>query len=162
MKPLKLRILDWNRDRNGLVFDGALESLMLLEEANEFFHADSVVDRIDAYCDYLFVWNGTVSKFFACTAPAMEWQDFNTCEEYVGRTLKAMEDILFPELEMLSSARYNWNYELKNTFLEIIVAANEAKGYEKDESGKVMKGADYVAPEDTIAQTLEGYLVGSR
>ena len=70
-----IEIAKWNYDRNGLEFDRELERDMLDEEAYEFklgledylrddnlFKVLSVVEMIDAYCDFNFVLTGTISK----------------------------------------------------------------------------------------------------
>jgi len=63
-----------------------------------------------------------------------------------------MSRMVVKELELLRADEDQINNILFGA-LKAVVEANEAKGTEKDENGKVVKGPDYVSPVTAI-QTL--------
>jgi len=162
MRTLQQRIIDWNRTRNSLAFDPNLEVVMLREEASEFYMSSTLVDRIDAYCDFLFVSVGTRAKFGATKAVdcKTDWVEMKELFEWITFTLNEMKAILIDELECNSGILVNWEHVLDTVFLDIVVNANEAKGTEKDENGKVKKGPDYKKPEAEIERVLNEKMNG--
>lgn len=168
IKPRPIRIIDWNRIRNGLECKPSLEYKMLSEEAREFFMAENIVDRLDAYADFEFVWQGTKAKFLACDAEvASQWlngwqENYIALVDYHDLVVDEMFNILSEELvpllpiKLVDSAG---SYEsavgrILSHVLDIVVEANEAKGTEKNAEGKIQKGPDYVPPENTILDYL--------
>lgn len=136
---------------------------MLSEESSEFFHSETLVDRLDAYADFIFVGVGTVYKHLATHHkyyPEAETahNQVELLTEWMGVIREQMIEILTNEiLHLAPKCTYkdeNAIEDILNEALEIVVAANEKKGTEKDADGKVKKGADYVKPEATIHQML--------
>ena len=59
------RVYEWNRDRQNLEYNAALEHRMLTEELKEYADGVSLIDRVeqvDAICDLIFVALGTLVK----------------------------------------------------------------------------------------------------
>ena len=163
------RIIDWNKKRNGLEFDIALEQSMLTEEAREFFMANTLAERLQEYSDFVFVSVGTRAKFFSYSSDI-------SIERFVH--LKGMMDIMFSWMddfcaeaialitqEIISIAKANDTHRygregialaqgLYDGALEAVVTANEVKGSEKNENGKIVKGDNYVTPQVAIDQML--------
>jgi hypothetical protein len=142
------RIVDWNKARNNLDLDSNLEISMLAEEAKEYFEAETFVDQTDAVCDLLFVGVGTLAKSakaFHLTAEGLFSPIEFIISDYIAR-----------------AAEQGISTEVIGQFLgeclTAVIDANEAKGTEKDENGKVIKPDDFVAPEQRIAAILDSYL----
>lgn len=138
------RIVTWNAKRNGLKYDEKLEIMMLLEELTEFLEAETLVDKLDAAADFIFVAEGTYAKnnmfplggFIIACLKIMQ----RSLPQYIHNTY--MSDIVV-------------------ACVNIVLEANERKGFELDENGKVMKGDDYVAPEETITALLKELVDGT-
>jgi hypothetical protein len=141
------RVVDWNKERNGFELNSDLEVDMLREEVVEYFDAEEYVDRVDAVCDIIFVAIGTISKatyaFHMASEELLSPVDF-VLTDFVGRT--QAEGI---DLELL--------VPLISECLSVVIEANEQKGTEKDENGKVKKPEGFVPPEETIAKIIESY-----
>lgn len=141
------RIVDWNRKRNNFELNSDLEIDMLREEVKEYFDAETFVDQMDAVCDVVFVAVGTVAKsaygFHISTKELFSPIDF-VLTDFVGR---AEAEGIAPEQFMQSIS----------VCLDIVIDANEQKGTERDEAGKVIKPAGFVPPEETIAAVLESF-----
>lgn len=159
------RIIDWNRERNGLKLDPELEVAMLTEEANEFFMSTNLVNMLREYADFMFVWTGTKAKYLSYY-PDMRMnancfldnqEQFYAFEKWANKVMDSMGDLVEEEL-----AAINLNTD-KHTIirktLEAVVSANENKGTERDECGKIAKGPNYIAPDKAIAMILweKGY-----
>ncbi len=161
-------IVRWNRDRNQLALDFNLEAKMLSEEAHEFFTSDTFEEQVREYADFLFVFTGTVSKFCSVRYQKFDsmlqvfeaYRALNTwaheIREEMFSLLLATLECSFPEAE---------EDELKSLLLfivgevlKLITNANMKKGTQKDKSGKIMKGADYVDPEPEIRETIQSIL----
>lgn len=157
------RIIDWNRKRNGLKFDIDLETQMLSEEANEFYMAETLVDRFDAWADFIFVGVGTVTKYLA--TKHKYYVDQKETQEQVDALTAWMEHNRMQMVELLSEEilAINPKYgqddgemfdELCKKVQDIVIEANEAKGTTLDCKGKVTKHADFVKPELQIDNLL--------
>ena len=158
-KTLDQRIIDWNRKRNNLYFDIDLELRMLQEEAQEFFTADNLVERLQEYSDFIFVYAGTLAKYMASKSTTVEqfrqthdlMAELQTWAEnilsYTGQILRRELSLLAPDDETQTN--------ILTRALEAVVKANEAKGIEKDENGKVKKGPNYVKPTDAINEIIK-------
>jgi hypothetical protein len=120
---------------------------MLREEVTEYFDAETYVDRVDAVCDIIFVAVGTIAKatyaFHMAADGLLSPIDF-VLTDFVGRT---QEEGVEPEqmMPMLSDC------------LTVVIEANEQKGTEKDENGKIKKPEGFVPPEEKIAEIIENY-----
>lgn len=149
------RIATWNEKRNGLVFDLSLEKKMLTEEVIEFLQSDNLPNRIKELCDIGFVLTGTQAKVNAARPlkPSVraDLDEFmlwlNDSIDYFTTLLgKELAEVLKPETEI---------EEFLNQCMDYVIKANEAKGTEKDENGKVKKGPNYKKPEPLIAALIE-------
>jgi len=162
-QPTILRILQWNKKRNNLEFNIELESAMLSEEANEFFQADTLVDRLDAYADFVFVGVGSVYKHLATkhkyfVGIEQDYDQMNILTEWMNTVREQMIELITNEILMINP-KCTYKDEdiietILNSSLDIVIDANEKKGTERDSNGKVIKGADYIKPEKTINKML--------
>lgn len=60
--PITKKVIDWNAKRYDQVFDYELATNLLLEEIEELYQAPSVVDKLDAIGDIIFVAIGVMWK----------------------------------------------------------------------------------------------------
>jgi len=140
-------IVDWNKERNEFELNSNLEVNMLREEVVEYFDAETYIDRVDAVCDIIFVAVGTIAKatyaFHMAAEGLLAPIDF-VLTDFVGRT---QVEGISPEqmMPMLGEA------------LGAVITANQQKGTEKDEDGKVKKPEGFVPPEEAIAEIIEKY-----
>jgi len=141
------RIVDWNKARNGLALNSDLEVDMLREEAKEYFDAATFVDRVDAVCDLIFVGVGTLAKTanaYHLVAKGLFGPIDFVITDFVGRV--EAEGIMLDNLvPMLVEC------------LDAVISANEEKGTEKDENGKIIKPDGFVPPEERIAEIVAQY-----
>lgn len=124
-------VTKFNKQRNNFDLDVELEQDMIEEEIKEFWDADTVAERLDALVDTEYVWIGTKIKYSynGCGIPE------NT-KTFVEDSLKLMYDYLQDEL-----GEYFWGCLSKAN--KIVCQANELKGTELDEKGKVIKTKEY-------------------
>ena len=145
------RIVDWNIERNELALDSNLEINMLAEEAKEYFDAKTFVDKVDAVGDIIFVGVGTLAKttnaYHLSAKELFAPIDF-ILTDFVGRV----------ETEGIGS---DFFLPMLSEVLDAIIDANEEKGTEKDEKGKVKKPEGFVPPEGRIAVIIEKYIATS-
>ena len=160
------RIIAWNRERNGLKFNIDLESQMLTEEANEFYMAEHLVDKVDAWADFVFVGVGTVAKWLAVKVKAFEdLEDYSqwmeTVTDWMDYQRGTMLEMLLEDMATIfPGVRHNTSLfeDILNQALIIVVDANEQKGTEKDENGKVKKPEGFIRPETRLNVLLKKYL----
>lgn len=146
-KSLQTRIIDWNRERNGLVLDLDLESRMLAEESKEFFLAESFPHRLQECADFLFVLFGTQAKALS-THPGIgltRWQEYKALKEWADATLNKMLEVLEEEEVEANGFEGDSARALVSVALGFVTEANEAKGKEQV-NGKVVKGPNYRSP----------------
>lgn len=150
-----LEVAKWNNDRNGLVFNAELERNMLDEEAKEFqdglkdylgdslFKLEAVVEMIDAYCDFNFVYTGTICK--AIAEPG--WVD----EE---KRMTYMNTFIIEALFKHGVTIFDGNGKsVIDEAMGFVIEANKAKPINKT-SGKVTKGKDWKDPKELIKQVI--------
>lgn len=161
MQPsLERRIIAWNRDRNGLKFDMDLELKMLKEEAQEFFESTTFYNMLREYSDFRFVWTGSQAKHLAASAPnnvtafTMQREQWAEVQAYARDVLSQMFNILLEQFFVFGVDHTELIHKLLEDCLEAVVSANENKGTERDENGKVKKGPNYVAPDKRIQDIL--------
>lgn len=165
-QPLETRIRNWNLTRNGLKFNLDLETQMLSEEAREFYVAQTLVDRLDAFIDFQFVFIGTIYKFNATKhenydefASVLDGMD--TLSSWATHVMSEMVEQLSTELMSYCPALLYQEAgisEILTEALEIVVSANEQKGTELDENGKVKKPKGFVKPEERLDRMLKKHL----
>jgi len=141
-KSILVRILEWNRKRNGLKFDPILETRLLTEEANEFAMATTTAERLREYCDFMFVVCGTRCKYLASRLQSADalintFNKWQTMKQWAVQTEESMWEILTNEGVTESQVE---------EALAIVIYANEDKPATKNEYGKVIKGDTYVDP----------------
>ncbi len=138
------RIADWNMERNNLDLNSKLEIEMIMEEVKEYYEADTFIDRLDAVADIIFVAVGTYTK--------------------ATKNFHLVQDNYLAPLEMVLTdfvGRYEVegiNVEITAVITEvlnIVIDANERKGTNKDENGKIIKPDDFISPEDTISDYID-------
>lgn len=155
MKDFDARIKQWNMDRNGLAFDLALEKKMLTEEIIEFLQAPDLPNKIKELCDIAFVGIGTHAKLGAqqdqSAAAAAELYE---CTDWLESTVKYFNTALQRELAAVLREDVVY-HDFMSKCMDFVITANEAKGTEKDEFGKVKKGPNYKKPEPLIAALIE-------
>lgn len=161
------RIIKWNRDRNNLKFDLDLEVKMLTEEANEFYQAEHLVDRMDAWADFIFVGTGTIMKYL--NNKLNYFEDLKEMIEQTDLLSSWMEHQRIQMIELLeeevnainpqgSYKDENFVDNILKEVLETVVDANEKKGNKLDANGKVTKHPDFQKPEAKIDNILRKYL----
>jgi hypothetical protein len=159
-----IEIGKWNYLRNGLEYNPELEQNMLDEEAKEFKDAftaylalttsdayyaedtllDEVVDMVDAYCDYMYVYTGTSLKSIG----------FKHID--ASHTQSVMHSVL-TEVLLTHGVRM---YDGKGTLplleeaFQYVIEANNKKPLTKTK-GKVTKGKDFIDPKALIKDLLK-------
>jgi hypothetical protein len=148
------RIYDWNMVRDLLEkpFNPALQTAMLTEESREFheaYKADSIVDMVDAYCDFIFVLRGAQASLIA-TDFAEDYGSYITALNLVnGATNQG-----FMLLELLTKVCPIGPRDIDECF-NYVIDANEAKPKDA-KSGKIIKGDDWVDPKFRIKMLIHG------
>lgn len=146
----------WNRDRDNLkLFDIELEAKMLQEEYEEFMNATTVVDKLDALADFGFILGGSLAKFFHTNGTVDEYDATEFFTTYFG---------LFSDLFILSltftvnddtnSVTRENAQDIFQEVMKIVIQANQQKGFEKDDNGKIKKPVGFISPESKIEALL--------
>ena len=157
MTSLNERVIDWNRDRNGLKYDPHLEAKMLSSEANEFYMATDPAHALAEYADFLFVSIGTIAKYNAHEYDSLSmlivgWKDHKELLDWMSEVESDMDDRLETILGLSSHG-----YQIaKREALEIVTDCNERKPKTKDKSGKVIKGENHMDPVARIREEVLG------
>lgn len=150
--------IEWNRARGTMdaMWSLAREVHMLSEEANEYYIADNFIDRMDAFLDFVFVAVGTDAKFFGriikdSYLPVVDLEDeqlFTYIQQVAKRLYNGLKQE-YSELSCRAMGKRPFEDTVKDCY-EFVVAANNLKGTEKDENGKVIKSDNFVSPEDAM------------
>lgn len=155
MHELELRIIKWNKER-GLLdrFDPNLEIKMLSEEAAECIEADNLPHTLQEYCDFLFVWFGTLAKYNSIKHRSVStfqinFENFKNLDKWATKTSEYLYRLL--ENKYIDKHYTNLDSDIKLA-LGYICDANDKKGKKKNADGKVVKGADHVDPLVRIKQ----------
>lgn len=158
---LQERILEWNRQRNGLAFDPRLEIKMLTEELNEFLQATDLAHILAEAADFKFVWAGTVSKYYSQKHEndTMFWVGLDRWKALDQWVEEAFKMILDRTKDVFGISPVD-THNLILKALEIVTTCNELKPTTKDENGKVVKGENHQDPVELIRDMLvsEGIL----
>lgn len=148
------RIITWNKDR-GLLdqCDLNLELKMLQEELREFMLAEEPAHLVQELCDFVFVLNGTIAKFYSSPAdisknistfPAAH-EKFLVLMAWAKDSLDYMYTVLWDRVKGVPDG----SYKALRKALDIVITCNEAKPTTK-RNGKVVKGKEYVSPLNLI------------
>lgn len=155
------RVINWNKRHNGLKYDLSLEVRMLQEEAREYWMANTLPERIQEYCDFLFVWCGTRVKYLADKEPVStvskrtRMNEFNQVREWIDDELKEIGENIHNQI---------WKYcgpqihVILSESMDAVITANEAKipGNQTGD-GKTKKGPMYKSPLPVIKGILKNY-----
>lgn len=155
LKSITKEIIDWNACRNYLQLDTELEEEMLAEELNEFMVAVSVEDHIDAYLDFLFVFGGTTVKYLSAGVPSEplnKW--WKSTRNWAEASIVYMGDMLDEHFQQ-SGLDERQVQELLVDCMAIVMEANNLKGLDKDNKGKVVKGQEWKDPASQIRELVE-------
>ena len=150
-EKVEKRIVEWNKERGNTEFSLDLEMRLLLEEAQEYFVADNLIDKFDAFLDYLFVGQGSLWKYeindinneefseFVSHTGAVLWEDFE----------RQLQKELFP---------INHFFNFVNDGLEIVLRYNNKKSAMKDANGKIVKPVNWSGPEKELEELFKEYM----
>lgn len=132
---------------------------MLSEEANEFFTAETLVDRLDAWADFAFVAVGSACKYmanrsFSFSNLRIEREDFEELSTYITTVQGQMMSILIEEFRLINPTGNASIEDILEETLMIVISANEAKGTELNGEGKVQKPIGFIKPEQKIDTLL--------
>jgi len=146
-------VYKFNQKRNGFVLDETLEYNMLNEELDEFYAATSLAERIDAFMDVTYVYDGTIMKFNKNRLVVPEditkvFTQFRTIAKEI--IIDELGDLAQHFDKIMDKA---WN---------IVCECNADKLSELDENGKVMKQDNLRNATEEIAEMLEQLGYGAR
>lgn len=144
-------IIKWNIDRGNTSWDLNLEMILLLEEAQEYFVANNLIDKFDAFLDYLFVGQGSIWKY------EVNKIDNHMFDEFVETT----GGILWNDFELQLKRRLfpmNHFFNFINDGLEIVLKYNNKKSAMKDANGKIVKPENFVGPEKELEALFNKYM----
>lgn len=139
------KVYEFNKKRNGFKFNKELEVNMYREEQQEFYNAESLAERVDAYCDMEYVVQGTELK-------SLLFGEDNPNLENWTRMEPMARGIISGELVELG---LDFNSVIEKA-RQIVVNANEVKGSNLDENGKVSKEANIPNATNQIKELIEG------
>ncbi len=123
-----IAVTEFNRQRNKLKLDFNLELKMLREEIKEFWDGVTLSDRVDAFVDTLYVWQGTRVKCSYNTFPIPK-----EVRGGIEESIELMQEYLQEEI---GAIHYS---EVINKAVTIVCEANAEKGNNLDKDGKVDK-----------------------
>lgn len=152
------KVYDFNQKRNQFHYDAGLEKAMYIEEKQEFYLADNLAKRVDAYCDCRYVEMGTQMKMDNVGETSMPY----TSGDHI------MYDIIESEIR---GSNYGMGIQggipcddnritdkVISKAMKIVCECNELKTANLDENGKVSKQADLPNATELIAKMLEKML----
>ena len=150
------RVRQWNLERNGLFYDAPLEKSMLKEEFKEYLEAKTYVDRVDAWCDFVFVYLGTVAKYQYFWATTREDTIYTIgYKTYATRLDEFEEFFCYVTNHMVRELRAEFICDEEYVFNTCMTFVCEANDKKKAGSGKIKKGEDWVDPKEKIRDFLE-------
>lgn len=150
------RVKAWNEQRNGLELSVNLEARLFAEELAEFMTAETPAEMLHELADLMFVSAGTEAKKHNVPAGSPDrlfTEDFTNAAAGMADVCC---DLMARSLALAGVPEDDWE-GLFQAAMMAVLEANEAKGTEKDEGGKVVKGDAYVSPLETIKALLEPY-----
>ena len=153
-------IIKWNIDRGLTELNPDLEVKMLTEERREFWLADTMEHKLQEFCDFLFVGVGSEFKMNIRTFNSLpllneSYEDLDAIL-YLAHDTSAMYESL-----KVYAQKQKWNlfnkleHVIKYAF-NIVIRTNNRKPVIKDDSGKIIKGADHIDPITEIKEMLDG------
>lgn len=155
-----LQVTRWNYKRNKCEMHQHLEHSMLLEEETEFkeqgllpylegglFQLDAVVEMIDAYCDYNFVYSGTIGK---AIGTEVNLSVFDVESKMTMMNTYIIEALLEHNVTIMD---VKTGKSVIDEAMGFVIDANEAKPVKKTK-GKVTKGAKWRDPKELILDLL--------
>ena len=103
-------IIDWNEERNNLVFTRTVEFSMLHEELMEFMSASNEHEEVDALCDLFVIATGAIWKLGYDPDRAM----FETIREIKARKQDPIQKAMWAE-EGVKGKWQKWKEQPKET-----------------------------------------------
>lgn len=137
------RISAWNMERNGLVYNHALEVKLLTEEIGEALTAPNKAERLRECADFYFVSAGTFAKVEKAGVEGE--QQSEELMMFIYENGGICDEIL----ESDGTDNLIWDA------LEIVCNANDKKPKDPT-TGKVVKGPDYIDPIWEIEELIKG------
>lgn len=148
-------IIKWNRDRNNVDYDSTVEFAMLQEEVLEYAHSyiltvsdmmgiDVLAHKVDTEEESREI-NEKISEL-------VETEEFK--KEWEVNQADALADTIFVAVGSLFKLTGSAAKTMK--IIEAVIEANQEKGSEKDENGKIIKPEGFVPPEARIKEILNG------
>jgi len=138
----------WNKERGNTKYSKYLEYKMLSEEFAEYFEAKTLVGRLDAIADFIFVYEGTLYKASLSALP----------EDVVERLTYdcgQMFNIMFEDLAYTLQLEHDGLvFDIIYETLGIVVKANQQKSANKNADGKITKPIGFIPPEETIKEQV--------
>jgi hypothetical protein len=142
-------VYEFNQKRNQFKLDDELEYSMIKEEIQEFYEAVTTAERIDAFCDVRYVYEGTQMKY--------------------NHNMREMDKLLSTVVDEFIAIANRILYEELGTTMpdvmerayKIVCDANALKGIAKDGNGKVVKDEAYneaINATEQIAGMLDAIL----
>lgn len=139
----KSRTRLWNILRDNTTYNAELEKAMFAKEINELFEAireRDLVEILDALADMRFVMWGAEFKG-------------NIVDEVVDFDM-AWYDSYHLVDDLIEVKNFD---ELFEEIYDNVITANELKPTEKNEQGKIIKGPNFVAPNEAHKKTIEKF-----
>jgi len=141
------KIAMWNKERGLVVWDINLEMKLILEEAKEYYDAETLVDKFDAFLDLGFVAHGSAFKYTHNSVNNKEFEEFISLLGIIRKDFQSLINIYHEDFR-----------DLANSGLEIVLKYNNKKSSEKNEFGKIIKPKDFVGPEKELQELLDSYM----
>jgi len=162
-------IAKFNYLRNEFKLNKELEENMLIEEETEFIDAyktyleliykstdvapqmkeeailDCLVDMVDAYCDYMYVYYGTLLKYLGTG------EVFDRTQKQTLMNTILMETLVRHGIKIYDAGKV----PLTDKAMQFVIDANDNKPIKKTK-GKVAKGKKWIDPKEEIKKLLEG------
>jgi len=147
------QIIDWNVDRHNKDYDPTKEYAMLQEEVTEYAHSyiKTVSDEVGVdILTYTTEDEEESKQLNDRIALFVESPEFKP--KWEVNQADALADTIFVAVGSLY--KLTGSRAKVQKILQAVVTANNQKGSEKDENGKIIKPASFVPPEEKIHDIL--------
>ncbi len=145
-------IYDFNQVRNKFKFDEKLEQDMYAEEKREFYDAETLAERVDAYCDCKYVAFGTSMKM---DANAVRLWPYQSDEFLMEQVIREEVDGTDYSHNNVGSCSGNKTDIILRKAMKIVCDANALKLNQLNKDGKVEKQADLPNATELIAKMID-------
>lgn len=156
MTSIVKQIIKWNKDRDNTEYDPANEYAMLQEEVTEYAH--SYIKTVSEFMGIDILTHQVETdeesrELNEKISELIETKEFEA--EWKIHQADALADSIFVAVGSLYKLTGSMDKTLK--ILQAVIDANQEKGSEKDENGKIIKPVGFVPPEDRIKEILNDY-----